>query len=240
MLLSSESHSPKYAQIADVIRRRVARGQWPTGFQMPTNDALAETFGVSRVTIRQAVDLLAREGLLEPRQGRGTFVVGKPAEDRWLRVETSLAALADVYRDTSPEILNIEEADAKPRLTPEDGIAAERYIYMRRLHSRDGQVYCVISIYLDEMVFRKHPKRFRSEVVIPILAAMKNPSVDHARQSFTIGLADLEIAQLLKIPLNSPIAEVRRVFSTAGGRVLYLGEVVYRGDFIRIEMDLKP
>src|SRR5947209_799995 len=114
MLALSKRYSPKYAQIADAIRQRVARGQWPKGHQLPTNEELAEEFGVSRVTVRQAVDLLARDGVVAAKQGRGTFVVSAPTEDRWLRVETSLAALAEVYRDTSPEILNIAESNTKP------------------------------------------------------------------------------------------------------------------------------
>jgi GntR family transcriptional regulator len=44
----------------------------------------------------------------------------------------------------------------------------------------------------------------------------------------------------LQIPLNSPVAEVRRVFTAADRSVIYLGEVTYRGDFIRIDMDLRP
>ena len=44
----------------------------------------------------------------------------------------------------------------------------------------------------------------------------------------------------LKVPLNSPVAEVRRVFTSADGTVIYLGEVTYRGDFVRIDMDLRP
>jgi len=52
--------------------------------------------------------------------------------------------------------------------------------------------------------------------------------------------ADLEAARLLQVPLNSPVAEVRRVFTTADRTVIYLGEVTYRGDFIRIDMDLRP
>lgn len=240
MLSSAESHSPKYARIADDIRQRIARGHWPRGSRLPTNEALAQEFGVSRVTVRQAVDILAREGVIEARQGLGTFVTGTPAHDRWLKVETSLSALAEVYRDTSPEILNIAEASAKPRLSPEDGTPAERYVHMRRVHSRDGQPYCVISIYLDEAVFRNQAERFRREVVIPILAAMREPRIARARQTFTIASADLEVSRLLGIPLSAPVAEVRRVFATGEGRVIYLGEVTYRGDFVRIEMDLKP
>ena len=44
----------------------------------------------------------------------------------------------------------------------------------------------------------------------------------------------------MMVVLNSPVAEVRRVFTATDGTVIYLGEVTYRGDFIRIDMDLRP
>jgi GntR family transcriptional regulator len=111
---------------------------------------------------------------------------------------------------------------------------------MRRVHSRNKRPYCVISIYLDEQIFRRFPKRFRNETVIPILNDLRDPAITSARQTLTIGTADLEAAKLLQVPLNSPVAEVRRVFTTADRTVIYLGEVTYRGDFVRIDMDLRP
>lgn len=240
MQLAADSRSPKYAQIADVLRQRVVRGVWPKAARLPTNEELAAEFGVSRVTIRQAVEILTREGVLVAHQGRGTFVVARPNENRWLSVQTSLGELADMYRDTEPEILNIVESEAHPPLEPDDGIPAERYTYMRRVHFNDGRPYCVISIYLDEAIFRTAPEVFRTRVVIPILVAMTEPKITRAWQRLTIATADLDVARLLAIPLNAPVAEVRRVFTDAKGRVIYLGEVVYRGDFVRIEMDLKP
>jgi len=239
MDLSIDSHVPKYAQIADIFRQRIARGIWARGSKLPANEALADEFGVSRVTIRQAVELLARDGLLEAQQGRGTFITGSLQNDRWLRVETTLADLAEVYRDTSPEIINIAESLTEAPLTAADGTAAARYVFMRRVHSRDGQPYCVISIYLDEKIFRRSPAKFRKQTVIPILNDLKDPAIASARQTLTIGTADLEVARLLRVPLNSPVAEVRRVFTSADGTVIYLGEVTYRGDFVRIEMDLR-
>lgn len=235
---SAEARSPKYARIADSLRQRIARGHWPTDTRLPAAESLAAEFAVSRLTVRQALDILAREGLVEARQGSGTYVTAIPAQDRRLRVGTSLAALVELYRDTSPEIITIAESTAAPRLTAEDGVAAERYVYMRRVHSRDGEPYCVIAIHLAEAVFRQHPERFRREVVIPILAQMQEPAIARARQTFTIGSADLDVAAALGVPLGAPVGEVRRVFAAADGTVLYLGEVTYRGDFVRIEMDL--
>src|SRR5262249_53374078 len=84
-----------------------------------------------------------------------------------------------------PEIINISEGHMAAPLRPEDGRPAEGYVFMRRVHSRKKRPYCVISIYLDEKVFRKSPKRFRNETVIPILHDMRNPRIAHARQTLT-------------------------------------------------------
>ncbi len=237
----NDSAIPRYLQIADLMRQRISRGQWSEGQKLPSLEALVEEFGVARVTVRQAVDLLARDGLVSPQQGRGTFVTARPPSNQWLKVQTSLEELAKVYSDTKPEIVNTDESIARAPLRDDDGLAAEQYVYMRRVHSREGQPYCVINIYLDERIFRKHPKRFRNETVIPLLAALpRDVGIAHARQVLTIGTADMEVARLLQVPVNAPVADVRRVFTDARGRVIYLGEVTYRGDFIHLEMDLKP
>ena len=118
-------------------------------------------FGVARVTVRQAMELLARDGLVSAERGRGTFVMAQPVRDRGLRLETSLQALADVYRNDTPNLTLIEEAAATPQLFERDGAPASAYRFMRRIHSRNGETYCVISIFLDERVFRMAPRRFR-------------------------------------------------------------------------------
>jgi GntR family transcriptional regulator len=98
----------------------------------------------------------------------------------------------------------------------------------------------VISIYLDERVFRLAPRRFRRETVIPLLLDLPRVKIARARQTLTISTADMETAGHLGIPANSPVAEVRRICCAPAGTVIYLGEVTYRGDFVRFEMDLKP
>lgn len=238
--LFRDSPVPRYALLADLLRQRIARGVWAQGQKLPSLHALIREFDVARVTVRQAVVLLAREGLLSPQQGRGTFVTGKPAQGRWLRLETSLRDLADVYRDDKPKLTLIEETSAAPSLQPRDGRAAASYHFMRRVHSRNGEAYCVISIYLDERVFRMAPRRFRRETVVPVLLDLPRVKIAKARQTLKISTADVEVAGHLDIAVNAPVAEVRRVCTAADGTVLYLGEVTYRGDYIHFEMNLKP
>jgi GntR family transcriptional regulator len=230
---------PRYVQIADLVRQRIARSVWPQGSKLPSLDALVAEFGVARVTVRQAIDLLAREGLVSPQQGRGTFVTGQPARSQWLAVQTSLEQLAESYRNDKPTILSIARSIRRAPLGDDDGAAAERYVHMRRVHEKDGRAYCVIDLYLDERIYRRSPARFRRETVIPILCELREGGIAHARQVLTIGAADVEASRLLQIPVNAPIAHVRRVFTDAADRVIYLAEVAYRGDFVHLEMTLK-
>ena len=239
--LFGDSPVPRYAQLADVLRGRIRRGQWRTGDQLPTLDALTEEFDVARVTVRQAVELLEREGLLSAQQGRGTFVTGVPSGlERPLRLQTSLADLAEVYRHDKPRLTLLEEAAAMPVLEPSDGRPARRYHFMRRVHSREDVPYCVISIYLDNHVFRMAATRFRRETVIPVLLDLPHVRISRASQTLTVSSADVEVAGFLGVPVNAPVAEVRRVCVNDQGVVVYLGLVTYRGDFMRLEMDLKP
>jgi GntR family transcriptional regulator len=241
-MLSSFKNSPipRYVQLADHFRQCIARGIWPLGHKLPSLEALMLEFEVARVTVRQAIELLARDGLLSAQRGRGTFVTGNPAKDRWLRLETTLKDLADVYRDDTPKLTLIEESSVMPTIQDHDGAPAKRYHFLRRVHSRGDEAYCVISIYLDERVFKMAPRRFRQETVIPVLLDLPSIKITQARQTMTISTADLEIAEQLDIPMNSPVANIRRVCCDAKGTVIYLGEASYRGDYVHLEMDLKP
>ena len=238
-MILDNAQAPLYVQLADLFRQRIVKGVWKTGDKLPSLEQLGAEFEVARVTVRQAVERLTRDGLLSPQRGRGTFVTATPSSDRWIRVETSLRNLADVYRDTHPTILNIDESARSPRLLESDGVAASQYVYMRRVHAHEGRPYCVIDIYLDAEIFARHPVRFRRETVIPLLTAMPSVKIRTARQVLTISTADLEVAHHLSISVNAPVAEVRRVFTGPKRRVIYLGEVTYRGDFVQVEFDLK-
>lgn len=231
---------PRYAQLAALFRARIARGVWPPGSTLPSIAELMDEFDVARVTVRQAVNLLAKEGLVSPERGRGTFVNAAPANTRWLKLGMTLRDLAAVYRHDKPQLTLIEQSSASPKLTPADGKPALRYHFMRRVHSRNGEAYCVISIYLDERIFRMAPKRFRHETIIPALLELPRIKIAKAYQTLAISSADVEVAGHLNIPVNTPVAEVRRICSAPDGTVIYLGEVTYRGDYIHLEMDLKP
>lgn len=238
--LFDDASIPRYVQLSDMIRQRIANGEWAPGDMVPSLGDLMAEFSVSRVTVRQAMQLLAREGLLSPQRGRGTFVTAEAGRKRRLQVQTTLKDLVEMYRGDIPDLSNIVESMTPPVLTEADGKPAPKYFHMRRIHARDGENYCVISIYIDNRIFRRAPVRLRREVVLPILTSLPGVEIDRAWQTLRISRADSEVARQLQVPLNTPVGEVRRVMCAPDGTVIYLGEVTYRGDYVHLEMDLRP
>jgi GntR family transcriptional regulator len=232
---------PRYVQLAELFRQRVDKGEWPPGRRLPSIDELMAQFDVARVTVRQAIALLADEGLLSPERGRGTFVTAKAGARRQLRVETTLGDLVEMYRGDRPEHSTLEESvTSPPAIKAGDGTPAPKYFHMRRVHSRDGERYCVIAIYIDHRVYRRAPGRFRRELVLPVLTSLPGLKITSGRQTLTISKADVETSRLLGVALNTPMAEVRRILCDEHGTIIYLADVSYRGDYIHLEMDLKP
>ena len=220
------------------MRERIVKGIWPIDAQIPTLPALALAFGVGLITVRQAVQLLKSEGLLAPKQGQGTFVLRKPETHPRMQVESSLQGLAELYRRQSPRLITLEDGFALPELSEEDGIAAPSYKFLRRIHASERQFTSVISAYIDERVFNLAPERFRTETVIPVLMDLKAVKIGSARQILTISTAGEDAANALNISVSAPVAEVRRVICGADGTVIYVADLTYRGDYIRVDMNL--
>lgn len=230
--------SPLYRQLADVVRQRIAKGIWDVGTQIPSLEGLAAEFGVALITVRQAMALLAQEGLVHAQRGRGTHVIARPPVHPRVRIETSLAGLAEVYRTRPPQLRLLDERESMPVIGPDEGRPAARYHHIRRVHIRQRQAISVISLWLDDGTFRLSPKRFRQELIIPALLDLAGDRIAKATQTLTVSTAGPEAAQALSISESSPVAEVRRVVCDHAGTVIYVCDLVYRAEYIKWEVDL--
>lgn len=230
-------NAPKYGVVANALRQRIGRGLWPAGTRVPSLLALAEEFGVARLTARQAVQLLVDEGLLDARRGRGTVVTGHhPRAVKNIQVQTTLQALGAMYLRAPPEIRTLSESVGP---LPLGHRRDDRdYVRLQRVHSEAGSAYCVITLYIDAAVFAVAPRRFREKAVIPVLLSLPECRVQRARQTMTVGTADADVAAHLGVAPNAPVAFVERVFEGKGGHVIYRAEVIYRGEAVRLEIDL--
>lgn len=230
--------TPLYLQLASVLRRRLETGHWGPGERLPRVEDLAREFGVARVTVRQAIALLADEGLLWRRQGKGTFVSAQHGSRERLNLQSDWASLLTMIEGTTLELLGRESGVSCPRIRSGDGIPARAYEYLRRLHSKDGKAYAVIDIFLDQDVFVLAPDEFLRETVLSVFSRIPEVNVHRAFQTLTVGTVDVEHAGLLGIPVDAPVVHVRRVVCDERDKVIYFGDVVYRGNFVKLHIDL--
>lgn len=98
-----------HRQIFLVLRDEISRGLFPDG-ALPNEEALCERFGVSRITVRRALGDLAALGVVERRHGRGTFVLGPPAQSRPAPSLSVIDGLRQTATETVVQVLEVEQA----------------------------------------------------------------------------------------------------------------------------------
>lgn len=232
------SPGKRYEQVAMLIAKRIESGELGRGDRLPSITSMAESFGVAVVTVRQALQVLEADGLIDRHQGLGTFVAKNLKPKRWLTIESSWDALIPVWGRSKPTPLKIRNQFEMPVLTPQDGLPAPAYRHMRRVHSADGLPYAVSDLYVDRRHYDACPDRFDSEMVIVVLDSMPQVRIRSMRQCLTIETADLTHAALLNVPVGSALGIVRRVICDEYGTVIYVGRAVYRGDIVKFERDI--
>jgi GntR family transcriptional regulator len=229
---------PRYLQVASILRHRIDEGRWSVGEQIQTIDALERELGVARVTVRQAIELLREEGLLQSQQGKGTFVTKTIERDRWLNLGTDWKSLLAPIEGNVPHPLPANRASTAPKLESTDGKAADSYVFLNTLQKRANAPYALARVHVAKQVFDKAPDAFHRRVALAVISSMKSLAITRAWQTLEIATADPETARLLNIPLDAPIAKARIVVTGRGNLVIYVGEIIYRGDCVRISIEL--
>ena len=227
-----------YIQVASVMRRRIETKQWLPGQKISTLVELEREFEVARVTIRQAIDILREEGLLHSQQGRGTFVAEKPVSRYWFKLATSWDVLVESIKNNVPKRIKVDKPPPFPELQEGEGELAAKYVFMRSVQYKEGEPYGVVSLHLDEEVFRQAPDEFRQHPALSVLAGLKSVNVDDAHQTVVIGSADPVTAEHLRIGLGAAVAECRCVVIDERGIAIYVADIIYRSDAIKLHIDL--
>jgi GntR family transcriptional regulator len=149
-----------YRTIASVLQDRINAGEWLPGQRMPTESVLVEQFGVNRLTVRQALAQLQQTGVIDVRQGSGTFVANPPAvleisvdPERQLVDEGSVhASIKSIVNEVTESVLGYEP-DANAAAAGHLGIDAEHVGRLDTLVGSGGDPFAVSSYWLDSRLF---------------------------------------------------------------------------------------
>ena len=235
-----KSNVARYIQLASLFRQRIENGDWKVGDKIPTVKELADQCGVATMTIRQSLDILEKEGLIERYRAKGTFVLERPRRDLWCEVKTDWSGLLIARDNAVIEILGDERNVPLPRGDDYIGRPAPAYRHLKRRHIRDGAAFLLADVFVDERICPLIPEEaYTTVTAMRLVSDLPGQVVTDANQVVTIGSADLESSTELNISIGDPVAKVRRMVVNQDGDVILMANGIYRGDMMKIEVKLR-
>ncbi len=222
---------PLYRQVQAGIEEMI-RAQ-PKAKEMPFSDArLAERFGVSRITVRRAVDELVGEGILYRIQGRGTFVRQNKLGER-----LTLTSFLDAWSQSAGGF-NVKvgtfEARAKPpaEVAQRLGLrAGEPVTFVRRLRYQKDVLVAIDDRYIRAECCQRLTKQdIETCSIVDYLRNREGIAIDHGEMEIEARSADVHEARLLGIKRGQPMLVRRVTFLTRKNEAIHTGTSIYRAD----------
>lgn len=223
-----------------LLRERIASGDLAVDAKLPGEPALAAEHGVSRVTVRRALDLLAQDGLIDRRAGAGTFVRGQTRGHAIVAdFSNVLSNLVEMGRRTGVRLLSFGYMVPPPAvaaaLVLDAGERTQRSVRVRLI---DGGPFSYLTTHVPERIGLTYSETDLASVPLLSLLERSGIAVERATQSISATLAGPEVGEALGVEIGSPLLALTRVvYGPAGEGVEHL-HALYRPDRYAFEMDL--
>jgi GntR family transcriptional regulator len=222
------------------LRDRISRGEFRPGKRFPGEPTLAVELGVSRVTLRHALDRLEAEGLVERRMGSGTYLSarggGSPVVADLANV---LTHLLEMGRRTSVKLLSFAylapSPDIRKALQLPEG---ERVQRSERVRIIDGQPFSYLVSSVPESIGIGWSEDDLARKPLLELLERAGLVADHARQTISATLAGPDVARALGIEPGAALITLTRTVFDAQGRGIEHLLALYRPDLYSFQMDL--
>ncbi|OWP49833.1 GntR family transcriptional regulator [Pseudomonas nitroreducens] len=223
---------PLYSQLKEILRTRILDGTYPPLSRMPSEAELGKAFDVSRITVRQALGDLQKEGLIFKIHGKGTFV----AKPKAFQNVSTLQGLGESMSQRGYEVINRlrsfktvpASAQVAARLQVAEG---ENVVQIKRARLVNRELVSLEITWLPEHVGKRLEKAdLVSRDIFLILENDCALPLGHADLAIDAILADAELASALEVQEGSPVMRIERLTHTADGAPLDYEHLYYRGD----------
>ncbi len=231
---------PRYHQIAEVLRARISAGGLTAGQRLDNQRQLAQSFGVTLMTLRQALDVLAREGLITRRHGLGTFVALPPVDYDILQFRTLAGDLSAVGEDVATRFLRSRFGRADRRVAQELGLAeGARMFVLERLRLVDGQPLSFQVSHLPAAIGEEAAKADLTVTPLRHVLSFKlGIEITAARETVSAETLPARAARELGCAAGAPCFRSDRVSTDAERRPIVYDRVFIPGDRFRITRQL--
>ncbi|PTX58491.1 GntR family transcriptional regulator [Melghirimyces profundicolus] len=238
-MLDKNSPIPVYYQLEERLKESIEKKELKEGDMIPSERVLSEQYGISRMTVRQAINNLVRDGYLYREKGKGTFVASN-------KIEQPLQGLTSFTEDMrsrglKPEarLLNFSVEPAQGKLVQKLRLTeGESVSVIKRVRLADDLPMALETTFLP---VRLVPGLTETQAYGSIYEYIENQlglKIEHATQTLEASVARERESEVLQIKKGSPVLLIERTSYLSDQRPLELVKSVYRGDRYKFNVQL--
>ena len=229
-MLNSKSPVPLYRQLADILLAKIRSGKYLPGTRIPSENSLAERYGIGRPTARQATDLLVRKRILIRKRGSGTFVCKEQKEVDLFSLAGTLSSFHKKGISVCTQILQKITLKSIGN-DPENPFANKKAYFFSRLSRVENVPVLIEDIYLHEILFAKIDRIDLSDKSLSqIVDDNYYMRPKGGKQNFRIGYVTGEKAKSLHVAPDTPILTVKRFLHFEQAKNVIYSELYCRTD----------
>jgi len=233
---------PKYFQLANILRQKIENGEFNSQNAIPSERQLEEQYNLSRPTIRQAIDLLERQGFLYRVHCKGTFVSPPKLQKGMLELTSFSENMRNRGLEPGQRILEFSYVKPSAKISHQLEIQDPDFQVLRIKRLRYGNDE-PIGLQDSYLALSKEQTITREEIetkgsIYAILQEKFGIYPTEADETLEVTLATPEEAELLQIPVGSPLLLNERTLWSQDRKAIEYVSILYRGDRYKYFMRL--
>ena len=228
---------PLYFQVSSRLEAAIRSGDIPPGARLENEIAIGQRLGLSRPTVRRAIQELVDKGLLVRRRGIGTQVV-QGQVTRQVELTSLYEDLQTAHHEPGTRVLSHEIVQATDTIASGLGVqAGDDVVYIRRQRSTDGIPVAVLENYLPAEFRDITTEQLEQRGLYQLLRA-RGVAIQIAKQKIGARRVHGDESELLDIEKGSPVLTMERIAFDNSGRAIEFGQHCYRPDMYSFETTL--
>src|ERR1700726_3693219 len=224
-----------YSRVETVLANEITNGDVRVGDQLPTEDSLIARFGVSRITVRRAIQNLVSRGVVEIRRGKGTFVAAPKITQELTELTGFVEDMLALGRKPTAQVIGKDIVTADATVASQLALTkGERVVRIRRVRLADGIPLSFDETFLPLEIGKKTiPNTRRVEPIFSLLERKYDVPLIEAEYKLDAVAAETEVARALRVKPRSPIFRIERTSYSTGSRPVDYETLYYRGDLVQ-------
>lgn len=224
--------TPLHRQIRQQLRARILDGSYAPDSRMPSEAELGAIFGVSRITVRQALSDLQKEGLIHRIHGKGTFVARPKAFQNVTHLQGFAEAMGAMGYEIVNDLRRFSFVPAEAAIAQKLGLeAGDTVAEIHRVRFLNRQPVSLEVTWLPEQIGRRLENAdLVTRDIFLILENNCGLPLGHADLSIESILADDDLVKALRVEEGAPVLRIERLTHDADGQPIDYEHLYFRGD----------